>query len=252
MSESNLPISERLTRVATAADQLTATVQGQLGKIDKQVEAKSKEVDTFLLNGQVRLDSMIESAKKGYPAFNLFNNSRLTRVVGETKTPAGFYLWNSRISVKMEVMDETPGDWWRTPGKFVRVTVSWEKVAGPKYGSIWTESTGVVASNASDFIKTTRGFDYRIVKNDGISYFGIGWETGRNNLDLTKTDWTKAKPLTLKNRQSNVICSYWVPEESEKGEFIFDLRNIFVNLGDAEHLTLGIDELTQLVHPTSA
>ncbi|WP_462173839.1 hypothetical protein [Pseudoalteromonas xiamenensis] len=57
MSESNLPISERLTRVATAADQLTATVQGQLGKIDKQVEMAKAELNGALKAAQTQFDT---------------------------------------------------------------------------------------------------------------------------------------------------------------------------------------------------
>ncbi|WP_462171162.1 hypothetical protein [Pseudoalteromonas xiamenensis] len=77
MSESNLPISERLTRVATAADQLTATVQGQLGKIDKQVEAKSKEVDLVIQKAQQDIHQYLSAARGEYSHILLSRNQRM-------------------------------------------------------------------------------------------------------------------------------------------------------------------------------
>ncbi|TMP77085.1 hypothetical protein CWB73_20795, partial [Pseudoalteromonas phenolica] len=58
--------------------------------------------------------------------------------------------------------------------------------------------------------------------------------------------WTKATPLTYQNRQAGAICSYKVPESAEPGEFVIELRNIFVNLGTAKQWTLGISDLTVL------
>ncbi|WMN59291.1 hypothetical protein NI389_13885 [Pseudoalteromonas xiamenensis] len=77
MSESNLPISERLSRVATAADQLTATVQGQLGKIDKQVDAKSKEVDLVIQKAQQDINHYLSAARGEYSHILLSRNQRM-------------------------------------------------------------------------------------------------------------------------------------------------------------------------------
>ncbi|MDW6004722.1 hypothetical protein [Vibrio mangrovi] len=234
-------IEQAVSELVVASNTLTQIVEDKIGDIDQKVLSAQRSVEHF-----------IADAKLGYPYFNLFNNATLGRLEADGTTPSGFYIWTQGISVQLEVMQETDSSWWELPGLFVRATIKWSTPTGKKYGSLWAKGQGHKASNSPYYIKTTRGFDYRIVKNDGAERFQIGWETGKRLLDLSATEWTTAAPLTYQSTQSEAICSFYIPDDQPAGEFVVDLRNIFVNLGDSDRWTLGLNEITSFPYATLA
>ncbi|SGY86608.1 hypothetical protein [Moritella viscosa] len=234
-----MAIEQDIAELVQASNNLTGVVDGKIQDIDKKVSLAEKTIESY-----------IAEAKNSFPFFNLFNNAKLSLLESDGITPSGFYVWRRALSVKLEVIKESDGSWWRTQGNFVRVTVTWDSPESLKYASIWAKGLGTVPSNAPHFIKTTRGFDYKVVKNDGIEHFSIGWESGRRTLDLSVSEWTKAEPLTYEHNQAEALCSFKVANAQPAGEFIVDIRNIFVNLGVGDNWGLGLNDLTSFPYTT--
>ncbi|TMP13673.1 hypothetical protein CWC06_20825, partial [Pseudoalteromonas ruthenica] len=71
------PMSQRLTDVVVAADNLTQTVQDKIGNIDATVAAKSAEVDVSIAQSKVSIDNFIVGARGEASHILLSKNQRM-------------------------------------------------------------------------------------------------------------------------------------------------------------------------------
>jgi hypothetical protein len=70
----------------------------------------------------------------------------------------------------------------------------------------------------------------------------VGTEFSDVYLDLSKTSWTPASFTTAESQKSIAWFYLWEPTAA----LTIDLRNIYINLGEANYYTLGIPQLTDL------
>lgn len=77
MSNQEKPMSQRLTDVVVAADNLTQTVQDKIGNIDATVAAKSAEVDVSIAQSKVSIDNFIVGARGESSHILLSKNQRM-------------------------------------------------------------------------------------------------------------------------------------------------------------------------------
>lgn len=240
-----MSVEQSIASLTTASNKLTGTVSEEIGNINKAVSTAKTEIDSY-----------VKSAVNGYPAFNLINNAGLNRFESDGKTPSGFHAWTSGLSVKFEVVtDDSSNLWWQTPAKHLRITYSWnaddkyKNSGGFRYSGLL--GAGGNVPKGAPFMTTTRGFDYRVVKNPGLKNFRIGWESGNRELQTSiSSNWIKAQPLTYAGNQTEAICSVYVDQDQPTGEFVIELRNIYVNIGVSERWSLGLNELMTFPYTT--
>lgn len=83
MSNQEKPMSQRLTDVVVAADNLTQTVQDKIGHIDATVTAKSAEVDSYILQAKNSIDGFVTGAR-GEASHVLLSKNQGMNTVGTT------------------------------------------------------------------------------------------------------------------------------------------------------------------------
>ena len=227
-----MSLENQVAQLVAAASALTSEVAGKQAAISAEVNRKMAELEAWR-NG----------AKAGYPAFNLLNNALLQKKNADG-SPKGFSIWNSKCNVALSVAEDIPtqGEW-ISGGNLLRIECSPNGV--DPYFSLWLSARGLHGANNPN-IMTTRGFEYRVVSLQGGADAYVGWESGSDMIDLTKTAWTK-KVLTLPaNHQTNVLMSVRFQGYPANSRLVIELRNIFVNLGEANSFSLGLSEITDL------
>lgn len=229
-----MSLESNIAELVKSANGLTDAVHGKIGEIDQSVTKKINELETWRI-----------SAQGGYPAFNLLNNARLDKL-NEDGTPKGFSIWNSECTVQLSVIEESKSVWWQVPGRVLRIVCEPKPEAARPYFSLWPGERGAMPSNAQP-IKATRGFEYRVVSLAGGAEAYCGWESGRTELDLTQKDWTPVR-LTTQGMQTTVLFSAYFLNKPINSRLVIELRNIFVNLGDAGFYSLGFSDLTDLTN----
>lgn len=227
-----MSLETQIANLVAATNQLTGEVSGKMAAINQTVDAKKAELDAWR-NG----------AKAGYPAFNLLNNALLNKK-NVDGSPKGFAVWNSQCNVALDVVEEIPGPGgWIGGGNLLRIDCS--PNGDEPYFSLWPSVQGLHGANNPN-IMTTRGFEYRVVSFQGGADAYIGWESGNELIDITKNTWTQ-KVLTLPaNYQTNVLMSVRFQGHPANSRLVIELRNIFVNLGEANSFSLGLSEITDL------
>jgi hypothetical protein len=143
-------------------------------------------------------------------------------------------------------MNESSGGWWQTAGNFLRLSFrvgdTSKTINGyPGYCGLFPLSVPQFPTNAPKQLMTA-GFDYRIVSVSGNVLARVGVEFESNFLDLTKTSWTSVS-ATSNSPQKSIL---WVHLLEPTATLTIDLRNIYLNLGEANFYTLGIPQLTDL------
>jgi hypothetical protein len=230
-----------------ALEDQVAQLSQNVGNLVNLVSTQANNWNAMVQNKINELEQWKQDAIAGYPAWNLFSNAKLDKVNSDG-SPKGFYyiIWN--LSVTATVIKEVdPPYWGLTAGNFMRLSVS---VANQNASPIYRfNSYGQLQLFPSSFVRfpanapiqrATVGVDYRVITKSGNIDVKLG--AFHTSLDLTKTDWTSVY-------QQNITYEYdffAIYLKEPTATLTIDLRNIYLNLGDANYYTLGIPQLTDL------
>ena len=229
-----------------ALEDQVAQLSQNVGNLVNLVSTQANNWNAMVQNEINTLEQWKQNAISGYPAWNLFSNARLDKVNSDG-SPKGFFWNQTNVNIAASVIKETDSGWWTAQGNFLRISLSVKdpNIIVPSYNvpgvfSLFLSLIAKFPSNAP-IQKMTVGFDYRIVSLSGNVGARVGNESKYSVLDLTKTSWTNVfKTIT----QQNSIVWFYLNEPA--ATLTIDLRNIYVNLGDANYYTLGIPQLTDL------
>lgn len=229
-----------------ALEDQVALLSQNVGNLVNLVSTQADRWNNAVQNEINALEQWKQNAINGYPAWNLFANARLDKVNSDG-SPKGISWFNFNTSITATVMNETPtSSAWQTPGNFLRLTFKVSDTSKSLYGN--SAYCGLLPSVVPMFPTNaplqlmTAGFEYRVVSVSGNVIAKVGTESEYQLFDLTKTSWTPA--FATEPWIERTIAWFYLKEPS--ATLTIDLRNIFLNLGNANYFTLGISQLTDL------
>lgn len=228
-----------------ALEDQVAQLSQNVGNLVNLVSTQANNWNAMVQNEINILQQWQQNAIKGYPAWNLFANARLDKVNSDN-TPKGVYYSANNVSLTAAVMNETSGGVYSTAGNFLRLQLSVADQTKYAYGSV----SGIIGVFPSVFPKfpanaplqrMTVGFDYRIISVSGKCTIYPGADDG-GSISLNATSWTTASRTWATGKYS----LFYIYLNEPTATITVDFRNIYLNLGDANFYTLGIQQLYDL------
>jgi hypothetical protein len=229
-----------------ALEDQVAQLSQNVGNLVNLVSTQANNWNAMVQNKINELEQWKQNAIKGYPAWNLISNARLDKVNSDG-SPKGVYWYSANTNITATVIKETDSGWYTTQGNFVRISVSVADLTRQPYSNNSIGYAGLITSlvplfpSNANFQQATVGFDYRVVSVSGNLNLKVGIEAGESYIDLNKTSWTSVSSKVV--RQFTLA---WFFLNEPTATLTIDLRNIYLNLGDANYYTLGIPQLTDL------
>jgi hypothetical protein len=223
-----------------ALEDKVAQLSQNVGNLVNLVSTQANNWNNAVQNKINELEQWKQNAVKGYPAWNLFANPRLDKVNSDG-SPKGVWYENYNGSITSTVMNDSGG------GNFLRLQVSVAN-QNTNFNGVYC-SLGIYPTNHPVFPsnaprqKITAGFEYRVINRSGNCFVIVGSDADGLYIDNpTATSWTAVSQTLISGKYA--LAYIYLNEPS--ATLTIDLRNIFLNLGDANYYTLGIPQLTDL------